>query len=338
MKNIELLELQGKLQNPIMEFILDKEDFLLEKGEIDEMLSKGESGLQDLRLILKAYNRHHLKYQNYFEVEDYGNIYNISHVIAALAYLEDEESFDDMMEYIYTSPELIDAIWADDFFEAFPLYYSKFPNKIDSIKEALYDPKLVIDMKRILALSLAVFTNLKNPALTKKIANIFSEYLQFLLIPENRLTQDNCYEPWLDLNDLFDSVLEGYLDCEGDYRNPLVQQAVKERLVDEDEFSIENIANWEIFIFPLRTIYVSTKFWKDIEEVSGLSERDNRVQRMQHYEQELKEVIKISKQFHSIFDESDRIAVKYKADGNILRNIKFKKVEQDLIDGKCEVI
>ena len=71
MKNIELLELEGKLQNPIMEFMLEHEDFL-EKEQIDTILSRSESGLEDLRLILKSYNQHHLKFK---DDEYFGNVY-----------------------------------------------------------------------------------------------------------------------------------------------------------------------------------------------------------------------------------------------------------------------
>ena len=43
MKNIEILELEGKIKNPIMEFLLEHDDYL-EKEQIDAILSRGESG------------------------------------------------------------------------------------------------------------------------------------------------------------------------------------------------------------------------------------------------------------------------------------------------------
>ena len=333
MKNIELLELEGKIKNPIMEFLLEHDDYL-EKEQIDAILSRGETGLEDLRLILKAYNQHHLKY---LEIEDYGNVYCMSTVIAALAFLNDEDIFDEMLKYVYTSPELIDAVWGDDFFEAFPLYYAKFPNKIETLKQAIFDPELIVDTKRILIIGLySMPTTLNKPELNATIAQVFLDYLQFLLDPQNRETQDNASKDWYNVEDLIEDTIGGYMDCGGDGNHPLIQQAVEEDLISEDIFEIKDLQNWQSLIFPLRDIYKSNEFWKEMEQENTVFNRN--LEEKKRKENDLNHLLNVTKQFRKIYDRNDKVSVKYKADGNILKDIKYKKVEDDLISGKCELI
>jgi hypothetical protein len=339
MKNIELLELEGKLQNPIMEFLLEHDDFL-EKEQIDAILTRGETGLEDLRLILKAYNQHHLKY---FEIENYGNIYCMSSVIATLAYLGDEESFEEMIAYLYSSPELIIDTWGDSYFESLPLYFAKFPNKIDKIKEVIYDPNLVTDIKEILCLSLSSVPRvLDRLDLKPVIANIFLDYLQYILIPENRNAQDNHYVEWKSIEDHFDNIISGYMECGGDGNHPLIQQALNEELITWDVFGEEELLNWQEDKFEYWDIYRLNENYKLFYDASDYKKQ---IKDLEKEQEELKkknkaliQLVNVTKQFQNLFDRNDKVNVKYKANGNILKDIKYKKVEQDLISGKCELI
>jgi hypothetical protein len=340
MKNIELLELEGKIKNPIMEFLLEHDDYLA-KEQIDAILSRGESGLEDLRLILKAYNQHHLKY---LEIEDYGNVYCMSSVILALVYLNDEQSFDDMISYLYSSPELIVATWDDGFYESFPLCFAKFPDKLDKIKEVLYDPNLITDMKEILSMGLYCMPKvLGNPSLKPVIANIFLDYLQFILIPENRSAQENYYEEWKTIEDLFDSIIFGYMDCGGDGNHPSVQRAVNEQLISEDVFSNDDLQHWKEDKFEYWDIYKFHEtlklYYEDSEDYSEeIKNLEKEQEELKKKNQILTQLLNTTKQFRNLFDRNDKVSVKYKTDGNILKDIKYKKVEDDLISGKCELI
>jgi hypothetical protein len=336
MKNIELLELEGKLQNPIMEFLLEHDNYL-EKEQIDAILTRGETGLKDLRLILKAYNQHHAKF-----LEE--NTTFISNILMALTYLRDESSFDDMIAYLYTNYKSIDYTWGDSYFESFPMCFGVFPDRISQIKETLYDPELTIDLKRILMMGLySMPTLLQRPELRETITPVFLDYLQFILNSENRKTQDKVNEEWISLDELFDTTIEGYMHCNGDGNHPAVQQAVNESLINEGfhaAFSKEDLQKWEQKVFELDDIYEMNAAYErvqksDAEYMSDLRARDAEIEAKK---EQVNKILNITKQFRNLFDRNDKISVKYKADGKVVSDIKYKKVEQDLISGKCELI
>jgi hypothetical protein len=160
MKNIELLELEGKIKNPIMEFLLEHDDYL-EKEQIDAILTRGETGLEDLRLILKAYNQHYPKLH-----DSKNSLVFIVHVISFLAELKDEFAFDDMMVYLKTDAVLAEAAWNDSYMEDFPRYWSLFPDKIEVMGNAFYDTKITIEAKS------ALMTGLKSTLNFYKILKI----------------------------------------------------------------------------------------------------------------------------------------------------------------------
>jgi hypothetical protein len=330
MKNIELLELEGKLQNPIMEFLLEHDDYL-EKEQIDAILTRGESGLEDLRLILKVYNQHHLKFK------DDDGVWFMSSVLLALSYLRDNESFDDLMTYLYTNFDAINTTWGDGYFEAFPICYAVFPDRIPQIKEALYDPELTIDMKRILMMGLySMPVTLNRPELESIIAPVFLDYLTFILVPENLQTQEKVHEEWVSTEDLFDDAIEGYMNCGGDGNHPAVQQAIKEELNSEDIFDKGDLKKWKKDIFALWDIYTHNAGLEKFQKTED--EYQIKQTELKAKEAQLKQVINVTKQYRKIFDRNDKVSVKYKTDGNILKDIKYKKVEDDLIAGKCEII
>ena len=334
MKNIEILELKGKLQNPIMEFVLEYDGFL-KKEQIDAILNKGKSGLEDLRLILRAYNQHHLKY---LEIKDYGNVYCMGTIIGALTYLNDESVFDDMLQYICTDPTLVDTTWESDFYEGLPLYFAKFPNKIEILKQALFNPELIIEIKSILIIGLySMPTILNKPELNKTIANIFLEYLRFLLAPKNRETHDKTFFNYYLINDLIDDVVVGYMDCGGDPNHPYVQQALEDELfVNEDIFVIKDIYNWKVFIFPLRDIYESNEFWTTNHEKNKVYNQN--LEGKNRKQPDLTKILNFVKIYRRFIDVNDKISVKYLDDGRIVHHVKFGEVEDDLMNDKCELI
>jgi hypothetical protein len=323
MKNIEILELEGKIKNPIMKFLLEHDNYL-EKEQIDAILSRGESGLEDLRLILKTYNQHHTKF-----LEE--NTTFISNVLMALTYLRDESSFDEMIGYLYTnfSSNSIDYTWGDGYFESFPMCYGVFPDRISQIEKTLYDPELTIDVKRILMIGLySIPALLQRPELKETIAPVFLDYLQFILNPENRKTQNKVSESHVNLSNLFDSTIEGYMNCGGDGNNPVVQQAVNKGFINKGLFAVfskEDLQKWEKDIYDLCDIY---------EMNTGFEQYQNF--KVQYEERE--KLTEKTKQFKKIYDRNDKVSVKYKADGKVLADVKYKKVEDDLISGKCEII
>jgi hypothetical protein len=337
MKNIELLELEGKIQNPIMEFLLEHDNYL-EKEQIDAILSRGESGLEDLRLILKAYNQHHLKFK-----DDEG-IWFMSSVLLALAYLRDEASFDDMIAYLYTNFDAINTTWGDGYYEAFPMCYAVFPNKIPKIKEILYDPELTIDMKRILMMGLYSMPKILNrPELDSTIAPVFLDYLTFLLVPENRKTQKEVHEDWLGIEDLLNTTIKGYMNCGGESTRIDSLQLIDEELENPTISEIFNFDKWKKKIFDLWDIYTHNagleKFQKTQNEYHELKAREALLEaEIKEKKEERNRILNVTKQFRKIYDRNDKVNVKYKADGKIVNDVKYKKVEDDLISGKCEII
>ena len=340
MKNIELLELEGKIKNPIMEFLLEHDNYL-EKEQIDAILTRGESGLEDLRLILKAYNQHHLK----FEEE---NTTFVSNVLMAITYLKDENSFDDMIGYLYTNYKSVDYTWSDSYFESFPRCYGIFPDRVSQIKQVLYDPELTIDLKRILMMGLySMPTLLQRPELKEIIAPIFLDYLQFILNPENRKTQDKVHEEWVDLYELFDTTIEGYMHCGGDGNHPAVQQAVNDGLINEGfsaAFSREELQKWEQKVFELDDIYSMNAAYERVQKINEEFDRSLESKKIvleteiKEKKEEINRILNVTKQFRKILDRNDKVSVKYKADGKVISDVKYKKVEDDLISGKCELI
>ena len=334
MKNIELLELEGKLQNPIMEFVLEYDGFL-KTEQIDTILSKGKSGLEDLRLILRAYNQHHLKY---LEIKDYGNVYCMGTVIGALTYLNDEAVFDDMLQYICTDPTLIDETWGYDSSEGLPLYFAKFPDKIETLKQVIFDPELIVDSKYILIVGLySMPTILNKPELNETIANVLLEYLRFLLAPQNRETHDKVFSNFFHINDLIDELICGYLDCGGDGNHPYIQQAIEDELfINGDPYVIKDVNDWEVFIFPLRDIYVSNEFWKENQEKNKVFNQN--MEGKNRRELDLTKILNFTKTFSRYIQQDNKINVQYVDDGRIVYKVKYKEVEDDLMNDKCELI
>jgi uncharacterized FAD-dependent dehydrogenase len=48
--------------------------------------------------------------------------------------------------------------------------------------------------------------------------------------------------------------------------------------------------------------------------------------------------LNFTKQFRNLCDRNDKVNLKYKADGKVISDVKYKKIEDDLIAGKCELI
>lgn len=333
MKNIEILQLEGKLQNPIMEFLLEHDNYL-EKEQIDVILTRGESGLEDLRLILKSYNQHHAELNP-------ENTSFISNVLMALTYLKDDSSFDDMIAYLYTNFDSINYTWGDSYFESFPMCYGVFPDRISQIKNTLYDPELTIDLKKILMIGLYSMPRLlQRPELDEIIAHIFLDYLQFILNPTNRETQNKSNEEWVNLNDLFEVTIEGYMNCGGDGNHSTVQQTMKGNVLTKDPFyrffNEEDLQNWKKSSFDFDDIYRMNAAYKTFQE----SDRESKMlqEELKAKDAELNKILNVTQQFRKIYDRNDKLSVRYKADGKVLLDVKYKKVEGDLISGKCEII
>ena len=331
MTTIQLLELEDKLQHPIYEFLLSHETYL-EEEQIDDLLSHGESGLQDLRTILKAYNQHFVKYKTF----ENAHLGYITQVIAALAYLKDEEAFDDMIGYLKTDPELIDAAWNDSYYEELPRYFATFPSKIEELGKALYDNEIVIDTKVMLCMGLYNMPDfLEQADLKPAIAQIFLNYLEFLLVPENRKTLKS-HNDWNDEAFLITNVIEGYMNCGGDGQNPSVRQAFAENLADVGFFDESDLDDWEAIPHPFDDIYQTNEAWKRVEEANRkqLVEREAEKKK----EAELLQFLNATREYRKVFDRNDRVTVRYKADGKIVKDTKYKKVEDDLLKGLCEVV
>jgi hypothetical protein len=177
---------------------------------------------------------------------------------------------------------------------------------------------------------------LHRPDLNLRITPIFLEYLQFILVPKNLATQNNSYESFCDTTMLFDDVISGYMNCGGDGNNHLVQQSVKERLISEDVFFVEDLQNWFKEECSLLNIYEVNEDYKLLKNKSLSYSAERRV--FQEKNDDLNELLNVPKQFRSLFDRNDKVSVKYEADGKILNDVKYKKVEDDLISGKCELI
>jgi hypothetical protein len=324
MKNIELLELEGKIKNPIMEFLLEYDGFL-KKEQIDAILTRGETGLEDLRLILKTYN------QQYPKLHDSKNsLVFIVHVISFLAELKDELAFDDMMVYLKTDAVLAEAAWNDSYMEDFPRYWSLFPDKIEVIGNALYDTEITIEAKSALMTGLvAIAEKFTDDNLVKPIRDIFEKHLEFLQDTKNQKSQE--FFEWASIEFLIGSTVIAYMDCGGDSQNKYAQYFVKNDLVD-NILDLKELNKWEIREQNFADIYQMNSIWG---KISG---RGTEWEEERKREEELIRVVNQQKAFKKIFDRNDKISVKYKADGKVVSDIKYKKVEQDLTSGKCELI
>jgi uncharacterized protein YdcH (DUF465 family) len=324
MKNIEILELEGKIKNPIMEFLLEHNDYLA-KEQIDAILTRGETGLEDLHLILKAYNQHFDKLN-----DSENSLVFIVHVISFLAELKDESSFEDMLAYLKTDSMLADEAWNDSYMEDFPRYWSLFPNKIEQIDKALYDTEITIQAKSVLITGLtAIAENVTDSSLVKSIREIFEKYLEFLHNEEQRETQN--VSDWADIEFLIGSTIIGYMDCGGDAQNKNAEYFVKNNLVD-NLLSVKELQNWGNSGNEFSDIYEMNEIWEEA------SNREENYEKAREREQELIKVVNQQKAFKKIFDRNDKVNVKYKADGKVISDVKYKKVEDDLISGKCELI
>jgi hypothetical protein len=121
------------------------------------------------------------------------------------------------------------------------------------------------------------------------------------------------------------------MDCGGDSQNKYAQYFVKNDLVD-NILNLKELNKWEIREQNFADIYQMNRIWG---EISG---RDTEWEEERKREEELIKLVNQHKAFKKIFDRNDKISVKYKTDGKVVSDIKYKKVEQDLISGKCELI
>jgi hypothetical protein len=319
MKNIQLLELEGKLHNPIMEFLVEHNSYL-QKAQTDAILSRGDTGKDDLRMILRAYNQHFSKFIN---AEN--NITFISNVIGALTLLKDEEVYQDLIEYLKTDTELIDISWSEGIYESLPLYWAIMDTNIDKAEKALYDISLNWTTKKVLCLGLVGLPQrVDSQELYQVVKAISERYLTYLLTTAE-LNQNQ-------KNTLIEINLQGYLSYGGNYHDTIVQQIVT---LESNSFTTpETVKAWFIKQpAPLfEDIYSLNASWEKLENVDKSSQEKLLLKR------QVTKILNATKQFDDLYNRNDKLSVKYKDTGAVITDVKYKKVEKDLLAGKCEIV
>ncbi|MEA5401964.1 hypothetical protein VB776_03480 [Arcicella sp. DC2W] len=343
MKNIELLKLEGKLQNQAIIDLLEHDTFLT-KTQIDEIIEIGEDVLPDLRLIIEAY------LENLDSLKEYSeNLVPFFHITNFLSYLKDENAFDLMIRHIKSDFNVLSDIYEDSINDQLPLFCAMFPNRIKEVEEALYDRSITYANKDLLSdvfVKMAIIHD--NEIVKQEAISVLLKYLEFLSIPENRegfaITEGEDIS-WINLDehlaflisDLYNLLGE---DVATDYVKSLFEQDLVETNIFGDLDELLESKRESFDAYP--DIYGVNEEWEELveeqrqfEENRKRLEEENRLLQAQRMAL-LNQAEKFEKLYKQ-YNRNDKVSVKYE-DGTILKDVKFKKIEEDLKNEKCSII
>ena len=327
MKNIEILKLEGKLQNQAVIDLLQQESYL-EKSHIDEIMSLGETGLSDMRLILQAY------LDNIQDVKKSSTtVTPFFQIVCFLTDLKDEKSFDLMINYLKSDFDLIDDTFNDSIIEVPPCYFAMFPHRIADIVNCLYDKEMNYCIKNTFVDALVQMTIIhKDEKIKSEVVEALQNHLKFLSIPENRFdfALEGSSRTWIDMHNYTAFIITDLHDLEADLKQNYIESLFEQDVVEEGIFGdLDELSKIKPEVFRFYdSIYNRNESW---ERAVQHQERGKR-------ERLAKEILKQRMdKFTKIYSRNDKVNVKYH-NGTILKDVKFKKVEDDLIDDKCEII
>lgn len=330
MKNIELLKLEGKLQNQAVIDLLEHDNYL-EANQINEILALGESGLQDMRVVMRAYldNIEAVK-------KSINTLCPFYHIQSFMTHTRDEASFDLMMEYIKSDYQLLEDTFSDSIFEDLVVYPAFFPNRLTDLEKELYNKSTPFTTKELIAKSIYIITTLpENQKFNQQVLDIYQNHLRFLSIPENR--KDFCPPPkkheWVNLNNYLAFLISNTYNQGGDVKQDYIYSLFEQKLVDEGIFgTIEDL---------VKTSREKHDYYNDIYQRNLTWKMA--VEREIAYKKELEEwrqkqaILQKIRTLSQNYGRNDKVTVRY-IDGKIVNDVKFKKVEDDIKAGKCEII
>jgi hypothetical protein len=334
MKNIELLGLQNTLQlEPIIR-LLDHKTYLTNE-QIDEVLALGEAGLREMRLILKAYI-------NKVKVvkESDGDLCFLAHIADFFTELRDEAVLEDVITIFRVDFELAEWAMSDGITEYIPEYFALFPHRIDTYKKYIFDATLDLNTKNIILNGLTRAINLSEiKAQPEPILALMEDYLRFLQIPANRIahnTRANVKYSY-QTEEFISFLLIDYDEAGGDRKSDFIKYFFDNNLIDKTIVGdYKEFTSFGSSTYPtsISSIYEKNEIWR--EAVIRENKTQNSSKKINSPESATLLNNLLSQSFSS-YERNDKVNVRYN-DGKILKDVKFKKVEDDLQKGLCQII
>jgi hypothetical protein len=326
MKTIEILDLQNTLQlEPIIR-LLEHKTYLNDE-QIDEILALGEAGLSEMRLILKAYNQK-VKDLRKFD----SNLCFLAHIVDFFTELRDEAALEDVITALKVDFDMAEIAMSDGIMDYLPDYFALFPHRIDTFRTFLWDADLDLNTKNAIFAGLGRAIRVLNiKTQPQPILKLFEDYFHFLQVSQNRIEQDtqaNCEYAYT-LPEFIAFILIEYEEAGGDKKSDLVKYFFDNDLIDETiigdyiDFMSTDKVDYPIEIY---SIYKKNEIWRDIITPETKPTANKRKKQSTNW----------SPPAWS-YGRNDKVNVRYN-DGKIVKDIKFKKVEDDLHKGLCIVI
>lgn len=334
MKNIELLGLQDTLQlEPIIR-LLEQASYLTNE-QIDEILALGEAGLSEMHLALKTY----IQKIDIFRSENTSLTF-VAHIADIFTELRYEAALEDMIALLRIDFEMADLAMSDGITEYLPDYFALFPHRLDTYKNYVFDATLDVNTKNIILSGLMRAIRLPEvKAQPEPILTLIEDYLRFLQVPENRTAHNTkanisyCY----DIVELISFMLIDYDDAGGDKRSELIKYFFDNDLInkmiigDYEEYLSFDIPHFDISI---ASIYQKNILWREIEEEEVRLRAENEKEKAKKSLMEAR--LSLKRSFDN-YSRNDKVSVRYE-DGRIVKDVKFKKIEDDLYNGLCDII
>ncbi len=330
MKNIELLKLEGKLANQEIIDLIENDSYLT-KNQIEAIMALGESGLQDMRIIMQAY------LDNIEDIRKSENtLCPFYHIQSFMTDMKDEQSYDLMMDYVKSDYSLLDDTFSDSIMEDLPSYHAMFPHRMMAIEKELYNKTISCQTKELIVNSLVQIPTIHQDENTKQeVIEILQNQLKFLSIPENR--KDFVPPPkkheWTNLDSYIAFQIHDLYNLGADVQTDYIKSLFEQEAVDESIFgTLKNLLAEKPDDYTYyNDIFERNKSW----QIS--TERDVKFEQEYTERQRQKEFSQKMQLLSKEYGRNDKVSVKYN-DGKILTDVKYKKIEDDIRADKCQII
>jgi hypothetical protein len=329
----------------VTEFINYPEGLPNEK--IDEGLAlPRESFIEDLeKFISDLQNRREWYYENVKE-----HYYLLTYAVNFLSILEANESLPKVVEIIEEDENFLD-FWFGEFLEpsyiSF-LFYPFFKDDFDGLWNIIMQKENCYLIHSGL-INIPAQVALKEPEKRQEALDFYANLIEFIFKLEEK---DSLFDEFE-----IDMIIQSIFLLKGTELREQVLELHKEGLTDEflwnKKQTIEEFENFDYSIRSDKKLNLELTPYEIFEKSMG----DNFLQELNEEEKERQEKeiqesmakhkpmlegISLLNQYDpktdkALYSRNDKVTVKYE-DGKMLENIKYKKVEKDVKEGKCFIV
>ncbi len=291
--------------------------------------------------------------REYYYTEVSESYYLLSYALNFLSILEAKESLPKFLEILNEDEKFTDY-WFSEFLEpsyiAF-LYYPFFKDNFDVLLELIINKKNNVVHNGLINIPAQVA--LKEPSRREEAIDFYKSLIEFIVKLDKKNSQFDDVE--------IDTLIHSIFLIEGKALQEQVLQLYDKKLVDEMFFPKERVIKkfeqidryiksnlklkldftpYEIFensLGGLFTYKLTTEEKEKLEEEFRKKVQQMEIEEFGEDKNDYLPTYYDPKTDKPMYQRNDKINVKYK-DGKIVENVKYKKVEKDIKEGKCEIV